>query len=386
MKIAVALGGTDHGRSGIGVYVRSILPHLAARAADRGDDIVVVGTRRDIEAVEAHSSAAVVLPDRWDSPAASAALYLSGSVADAAKAAGADVLLLPAANRRACLRAAVPTVAVVHDLAQLHVTKKYDALRMAYLRHVVLRALPQSDVLVAISGATRNDLSRSLRIPSSHVRVVPNGVDLARFRPVDEAAECLSEVRARHRLERPFLLYLARLEHPGKNHLRLLEAFSQSGLSNRYTLALAGADWGAEGIIRDKVRELDLGSSVARLGFVPDDDVAPLIGASAAVLMVGLCEGFGLPALEALAMGVPVVASNTGALPEVAGPLAAYCDPHDVSSISRALQSASTNADVRRRAADEGPKWASTRGWSETARGLHDACMVACCKDQARAA
>lgn len=388
MKIAIALGGSDAGRSGIGVYVRSILPHLRASAHQDGNELVAVGTRPELDGVADAMEGIdeVQLDARWDAPATSAAYYLAGGVADAARAAGADVLLLPAANRRTCYRSSLPTVAVVHDLAQVHVRGKYDALRMTYLRHVLLRALPKADVLVAISRATQKDLVAHTAATEGDVRIVPNGVDLERFQPMAAEGDAVTAARGRHGLDRPYLLYLARLEHPGKNHLRLLEAFAQSGLAATTTLALAGADWGAEQLVRDKVAELGIGDSVKRLGFIADADVAPLIAGSRAIVMVGLCEGFGLPALEALAMGIPVIASTTGALPEVAGKLASYCDPHHASSIEMALREAVTDPWVRTRAATEGPRWASSRGWSETARGLYEACGQALATRTARRA
>ncbi len=380
MRIAVALGGTDFGASGIGVYVRAIVPALERVARAHGDEVVLLGTRRDLAPVQAELEsplATVVLAERWDKPAASAALYLSGGADRAAQQAGADVVLLPAANRRASFVGDLPSVAVVHDLAQLHVRGKYDALRMAYVRHALRMALPRATELVAISQATKKDLVGFVGVQPERVRVVPNGIDHQRFQPKDRRGEEASAVRARFGLERPYVLYVSRLEHPGKNHLRLLDAFRVSGLAATTDLVLAGGDWGAREAIEHHARALGIASSVKLLGFVPDDALVGLYAGATAAVMVGLAEGFGLPALEALSMGIVVVASNTGALPEVVGDLGLMCDPLEVTSIQAALERAASDEAHRERVRIGGPLHAASRGWDETARGLHAACAAA---------
>jgi glycosyltransferase involved in cell wall biosynthesis len=374
VKLAVALGGTDHGQSGIGNYVRAILPHLVAKLAASGGRLVALGTPRELTVYGAELAGAdvVSLPAAIDSPLPSAVFHLS-VVGRAARAAGADVLLLPAANRRAPLVAPLPTVAVVHDLAQLHVSGKYDALRMVYLRHVLLRALRHADRLVAVSAATQRDVTTALA--GARVDVIPNGVDASRFAPPSEGDARVAAARATHGLDGRYLVYLARLEHPGKNHLRLLRAFAASQARETTTLVLAGKDWGARARIEEERARLGLEQRVRLLGFVPDAEVPGLVAGAEVVIQVGLHEGFGLPALEALSAGRALVASTTGALPEVTGGLAAMADPLDEGSIARALDRALQDVRLRERAAREGPVWARHFGWENTASGLFEACM-----------
>jgi glycosyltransferase involved in cell wall biosynthesis len=380
MRVAVALGGTDRGLSGIGVYVRAVLPRLAAKVRERGGTLVAMGTRADLDAYACGDGAypcsdveRAELSSACDPPALSAAWHLL-KAGPAARRAGADVLLLPAANRRMTLRSPVPTVAVVHDLAQLRVRKKYDPLRMMYVNHVLTRTLRRASALVTVSGATRDDLARALDIPKSTIRVVLNGVDVERFAPAQEGSPSVVSARERAGLTGPYMLYASRLEHPGKNHLRLLRAFARSRAAQGHTLALAGKDWGAEGLLRSEIAALGLGGRVKLLGFVPDDLLPGLVAGADAVIMVGLHEGFGLPALEALAAGRALVAASSGALPEVVGPLAASCDPLDERSMSEAIDRALSDVDLRERAAREGPPWAARFGWDVTAKGLFDAC------------
>ncbi|WP_437681779.1 glycosyltransferase family 4 protein [Sorangium sp. So ce131] len=378
MKIAIATGGTDRGRSGLSAYVHAVLPRLRRRIEQAGGATVALGGREDLDAYAAHldGAARVVTRELWR-PAPLNALWHLGAAGRAAARAGADVLLLPAANRRATLRSPIPTVAVVHDLAPLRVKRRYDALRMAYGQHLVTGALATADVLVAVSDVTRADVEQALGRPPGSVRVIPNGVDHERFAPAAADDPRVREARRRLRSERPYVLYLGRLEHPGKNLLRLVQAFAESAARGTHTLALAGADWGAEPLIRAEIARLGLDREVELLGYLPDAVVPGLVAGADAVAMVGLYEGFGLPALEALAAGRPVVASRTGALPEVVGDLGALCDPHDTRSIAEALARALGDEAHRDRVRREGPARAAARSWEKTADALLDACRDA---------
>jgi len=172
----------------------------------------------------------------------------------------------------------------------------------------------------------------------------------------------------------PYVLYASRLEHPGKNHLRLVRAFADSRAQEDHVLALAGKDWGGEALIREERAKHGVEDRVRLLGFVPDEHLPGLVAGARAVAMVGLREGFGLPALEALSVGRPVLVASTGALPEVVGDLGVICDPYDERSIREGLDAVLFDDDVRRGAAEKGPPWAATRGWDRTVDGLLSAC------------
>lgn len=379
MRVAIALGGTDLGKSGIGTYVKAVLPRLSASLRAQGGSLVALGTSDELAAYDRllEGTERVVLPGALRAAGPNAAWHLLRA-GDAARRARADVLLLPAANRRLTARSRVPTVQVVHDLAQLHVPAKYDALRMFYVRRVVIAALGTATVLVAVSGATARDLRHALGRRSPPIRVVPNGVEHERFAPsTGDADPRVAAARAHTGIVGPYLLYAARLEHPGKNHLRLVRAFASSRARDTHVLALAGGDWGAREQILELVDRRGLADRVKLLGFVPDEILPGLVAGADAVAMLGLHEGFGLPALEALAAGRPVLASRTGALPEVVGSLAALCDPHDDASVRDALERALFDEALRARAHAEGPDWARSHDWQRTADGVLDACREA---------
>jgi glycosyltransferase involved in cell wall biosynthesis len=379
LHLAIALGGTDLGKSGIGTYVRELLPPLIARVSADGGIVTAFGHASELKAYAAalqgaHVRRLVGVPAR---PGLNALWHLLRADAFAARV-RADVLLLPAANRRISIRSRVPTVAVVHDLAQLRVAQKYDPLRMAYFRHVLLRAFRQPTRVVAVSRATRDDLERTIGLSGDRLRVVYNGVNTEQFTCLDANSDAVRSARRSAQLEeKPYLLYAARLEHPGKNHVRLLRAFARSGLSATHTLALSGGDWGAAALIDATVHELRLEASVRRLGFVATDQLPLLVAGADAVLMLGLHEGFGLPALEGLSAGRPVCVSSTGALPEVVGALGVQCDPLDEQSIADGLSQVVRNPAVRAQCEQLGPAWAERFTWSRTASTLLEVCHEA---------
>jgi glycosyltransferase involved in cell wall biosynthesis len=379
MKIAIALGGTDAGRSGIGTYVRAVLPRLHTRLRENGDHLVALGTPRDLAGYRAELAGVTVveLPTALEPPAADALFHLVGAGAVAARA-GADLLLLPAANRRLAVTSPVPTVAVVHDLAQLHLRGKYDPLRMLYVRRVLTPALGRATALVAVSHSTKRDMVAALSCGEDRVQVVENGVDSRRFTPAGDDDPRVVSARAKAGIQGPYLLYLARLEHPGKNHLRLVRAFAASAARRTHLLVLAGPDWGAEKLVRAEIARLGIQDRVRFLGWVADEVVPGVVAGADVVLMVGLAEGFGLPALEAFAAGRPVVNAEAGALPEVVGDLGIGCDPLSEASIGRGIERGLSDVALRARVAVEGPRRARARDWDRTADGLLAVCMEAC--------
>ncbi|WNG29872.1 glycosyltransferase family 4 protein [Cystobacter fuscus] len=373
MRLAMALGGTDWGRSGIGTYTRAVLARLGRTLRASGGELVALGTPRDFEAYEGVLADArrVVLPSLLDKPALSASWYLT-RVGACARGAGADALLLPAANRRVPLWLGLPSVGVVHDLAQFNVPNKYDGLRTRYVRNLLPRAFSSLSALVVVSESTRADVARILDYSPERLHVIPNGVDTERFHTPDPSQ--IARARAHTDLSGDYLLYLSRLEHPGKNHLRLLQAYAASPARHTHQLALVGADWGGEARIRAEIQRLKLEGRVRILGFVADEFIPGLLADASAVIAVGLCEGFGLPALEALAMGRPVVVSNTGALPEVVGELGILCDPYDPSDMSAALTRVVGDTAWRERITREGPTYARRLNWDRSCDQLLSLC------------
>ncbi len=222
--------------------------------------------------------------------------------------------------RRLPHSAGCPSVATVHDLAPFHIPGKYGWARMLFARWWVPPVARRQERIVVPSACTRGDVLRWLRVNPQRVRLIPNGVDHARFHPGDRQ-EAAARVRSWWGMEKPFLLHVARLEHPAKGHLRVLEAFerfrSMTGLD--WELVFAGPDARGASHVRRAVAASPARSAVRILGCVPEACLPDLYRAARALVFPSEVEGFGLPVLEAMACGSPVLATPSDAVSEVLG-------------------------------------------------------------------
>lgn len=259
------------------------------------------------------------------------------------------------------------TIVTIHDLSYLAVPQYADPGLRRYLSGAVPRSLRRAAHIVAVSETTRREAIERLGLTPDRVSVVYNGVDPA-FRPLPPAT--VDEVRRRLALPERFILTLGTLE-PRKNHLGLIQAFAQLQESEpAVSLLVAGRrGWLDEPIFR-AVEELGLQASVRFLGGVDDTDLPALLNAAAVVAYPSFYEGFGLPPLEAMACGTPVVTSTGGALPEVCGEAALLVDPADTAGLADALGRALMDRALRTTLRERGLRRAAGFTWANTAAGL----------------
>jgi glycosyltransferase involved in cell wall biosynthesis len=278
-----------------------------------------------------------------------------------------DVLHVPS-YRRMLWPKPCALVATIHDLAPFRLPGKYDWKRMLYGRVVVRRLAWRQDRIIAVSANTARDIATFFRLPSSRVEVIHNGLEHGRFFPGSpEAAR--AEVARRYGLSEPFFLYVARLEHPGKNHVRLIEAFEEFKRSSgsNWQLAFGGSDWHRAEEIHRRIRRSPAAADIRVLGFVPDADLPGLYRAAGAMVYPSLYEGFGMPPVEAMACGCAVICSARGSLGEVVGQAAAIVDPGDTASIATQLARVATDAETRNRLRAAGLERARQFDWNRTA-------------------
>ena len=209
--------------------------------------------------------------------------------------------------------------------------------------------------MIAVSESTRRDLVERYAVPAERIRVIHNGVDHARFRPQEVDAEAVAR---RYGVRHPFILCVGSLM-PWRNGPRLLRAAAHLN----YGLLFVGRDiWGT-----DPTASLaaEHGWDWARFaGYAADSDLPALYAAASAFAYPSLYEGFGIPPIEAMACGTPVVASNAGALPEVLGDAALLVNPYDEAALADALQAAVNDPGTLRR---KGLERAARYTWQKTA-------------------
>jgi glycosyltransferase involved in cell wall biosynthesis len=264
----------------------------------------------------------------------------------------------------------VPTAIIVYDLIPFrpgaHAQRRSQLIEKATIRPALRRARS----LVCISEATRSDLVELFPYASPKARVVRLAVS-DRLRRTRSEAE-LASVRGRLGLDGSFVLCAGTLE-PRKNLVRLIDAFIglPDELRAPHMLAVVGPKgWEAEEIHR---RISEAGASVKLLGYVSDDELAALYQACTLFCYPSLYEGFGLPVLEAMTCGSPVLTSRVSSMPEIAGDAALYVDPLDVADIRAGLVRLLSSEEERRSLAERGRTRAANFAWERTAREMLEA-------------
>ena len=251
-----------------------------------------------------------------------------------------DVLHCP--TQRAPVRSPVPLVVTFHDLAVLRHPKTFNRWTRRYSRRALPRVARAATRLIAVSEFTKRELLELLDVPDEKVRVVPNAVGKP-FTAEGEAAEG------------DYVLAVSTLE-PRKNLPRLVEGYERAGLNGVPLLVAGAAGWGDVRVGGDNVRWL---------GAVGDEELARLYRGARCVAYVSLYEGFGLPVLEAMACGTPVVAARTGALEEVSGNAAVLVDPLDPDAIAAGFNEAIDRTEELR---ERGLERAQAFDWHGVAR------------------
>jgi glycosyltransferase involved in cell wall biosynthesis len=249
-------------------------------------------------------------------------------------------------------------VATIHDLFPAIEPRWFSVRAGAQLRIMQRRAAWSATLVIAVSERTRVDILQRYDLPAEKVRVVYNGVDHERFTPTEVDPEAVAH---RFGVRHPFILCVGSLM-PWRNAPRLLRAASRLD----YGLLFVGRDiWGTDPTQRI-AREH--GWTWARFaGYVPDTELPALYAAARVFAYPSLYEGFGIPPLEAMACGTPVVASTAGALPEVLGDAALLVDPTDEHALAEALCAAAEDrGTLRRRGLERAARYSWPRAAAET--------------------
>lgn len=258
-------------------------------------------------------------------------------------------------------------VMTVPDLIPRHLPQFCTAGTIA-LAEEAFACLDRMDVILTFSQHTKAAIMESLGVPGDKIRVIPLAAN-AQFRPVEK--ESRRAVLAKLGLDtQPYVLYLGSLD-PRKNVSRLIEGFGrlrQEAPSIEHQLVLAGPLGWMTDIVFDTIERLRLQSQVRWLAHVPFDELPALLGGADVFVYPSLYEGFGLPPLEAMACGTPVVASRATSLPEVVGDAALLVDASQVNEITEAMHRVITDRALHARLAAKGVARAKAFSWRETGR------------------
>lgn len=358
MRILLSCVPFDGGKSGISVYIR----HLIAALSAQGHDLTLI-TEADAAGFFP-GFRKIVLPKFCRKPVFSMFWHLF-ILPFSIRFGKYDMMILCAANRRAMCRYPVFTAAVVHDLSQYHVRTKYDAFRMFYIKHLLPCFVRRAQAVVAISRSTAADLTRYWRIPEQKLRVIRNGLSLFR----GEEVGVLSWLRE-HGIHRPYILYISRLEHPGKNHVNLIKAYDAlpRTLAERYDLVLPGAEWNGAEAVHRAAAESPLADHIHFPGFIESERLPDLYRQAACYVFPSFFEGFGLSLIEAMHYGIPCGCSDCSSLGEIGEGAALLFDPAKPEEISAVLRKLLTPGPERDALVSAGRRRAAEFSWDDAAR------------------
>jgi len=256
--------------------------------------------------------------------------------------------------------------AVVHDLAYFDSRlNAYPFLDTMYMRTLIPRSLRRAAGVFAVSEHTKRDITRYTNCDPGKIAVTYEAAG-AIYHPIEDDWR-LREAKEKYDLPESFIMYVGSLS-PRKNIPGLLKAYSSICAKIPHDLVLTGSKSWKDSPVYRMVRDLNLGSRIRRLGYVEREDMPALYNLAGAYVYPSLYEGFGLPVLEAMQCGCPVVASNATSIPEVAGDAAMLIDPGDVGAIADAICRVLTEDDLRSKLVDAGFEQAKKFSWRRCAR------------------
>lgn len=264
------------------------------------------------------------------------------------------------------VRRGTRTVVTIHDLSFVRMPECFEPALLVYLMANVPRAVARADWILADSESTRQDLIELFDAPADRTTVIYPGIE-ARFCPIADAA-ALQHVREKYDLPEHFVLSLGTVQ-PRKNYVGLMKAFSQLPESD-VSLAIAGGRGWLSDDIYGAVEALGLDARVQFLGFVDDRDLPALYSAAALFALPSLYEGFGIPLLEAMACGTPVIAADNSSLPEVVGDAGILVGAHDTAALAQAMQQLLADTKARQKLAQRGLVRAQQFTWQRAAEQL----------------
>jgi glycosyltransferase involved in cell wall biosynthesis len=262
-------------------------------------------------------------------------------------------------------------IVTIHDMASL-LFETGSGLRMDVRRFLLRRGLLRARRILAVSEATRRDVQDTLGIPEGRIRLVYNAPNPEFFQRSREDQR--AEILERYQIDYPFLLYAGNIR-PQKNIPRLVEAFavareqlSSHPVYRNLHLIIIGDEISRYPSLRRTVIQTRMEKLVRFLGFVPSERLRIFFESAALFVFPSLYEGFGLPPLEAMACGTPVVTSNVSSLPEVVGDAAVLVNPENVFDIARGITEVLLNEELRSELIAKGRAQAARYSWERTAR------------------
>jgi glycosyltransferase involved in cell wall biosynthesis len=357
---------------GVGTYIRNVVRTLGR--LDRENKYLLIGSPAKVEEIGA-------LPPNFHAvPLLASDRSLQGyrEFRTALQRLSCDLVHIP--NLFSVPRMLpCPYVMTVHDMLEhMSRAREQSGFWRSFHFQMTKRVLAGAARIFAVSNFTRNEIEKLFEVPPSHVEVVYNAID-ERFLHGHASAADRDLIARRYQVTYPFLLYAGRIS-PHKNVVRMIEAFSALKTELKrdeaypdLKLIIIGDDLSGNPDLRRTVVRSGVQHDVRFLGFVPIEVLRIFYDEAKVFVFPSLYEGFGLPPLEAMAHGTPVVTSNVTSLPEVVGNAAVLVNPENVFEIMRALHRVLMDKALRDRMKERGYQQAAKFSWEKSVRRMLDA-------------
>lgn len=355
--LRIAIDARMIGFSGIGRYIQNLLANLPKIDNKNAYSAVINAPERglyEIGDIEFHSP-------RFNIPVYS--LREQILLPSGIKALKPDLIHYPSFNIP--VYNSGPVVVTIHDL-DYYVYPEACPNRLAhmYARFMFKKSVNAASMIITVSEHSKKEIVRHLGVDPAKVRVIYHGVDEV-YRPVKDPAR-LKEVSVRYGIKGDYVFY-AGIHHPRKNLIRLVEAFSRLKGKKDLLLVIAGKIDPRRKELYSLPERLKVKEKVIFTGLVPEEDLPSLYSMASVFVFPSLYEGFGLPPLEAMACGTPVISSNTTSLPEVVGDAGIMVDPEDVNSLSYSIEKVLSDPDLRSELKTKGLERVKQFNWRLTA-------------------
>lgn len=367
----IAFDGTTlrPGRTGVGYYSEHLLRHVAEEAV--GDEVIVI-SNRPVETTTRLPRHVRVRTAGWATPRL---VWMQAQAPRMLRELNVDVAhftngMVPLASR-------VTTIVTIHDMSLTLYPRFHPARRVLLNRPLVDLAARRADAIITVSESAKRDIVALYGLPADRVHVIHEAAAPA-FQPIDDPAE-RARVRARYGLRERLILYVGTIE-PRKNLPKLIEAFAarrRSGELREHQLVCVGPYGWLSRDIEQKIAQLDLADGVRFTGYVPFDDLPALYSLAEMFVFPSMYEGFGLPVVEAMACGTPVITGRNSSLAEVAGGAIEHVERLDAEAIGDAIVRLTADPDRRAALSKRGLERARTFSWRRAARETLDIYQLA---------
>lgn len=263
----------------------------------------------------------------------------------------------------------IPTIVTIHDLIEFNIPDKFSKLRMMYRKIIDPLMVRNSSYITTVSECSKNDIIKYCGAEEKKIKVITNAADQKRFRLYDR--KIIDSVLNKHGLKyQSYFLFVGTIDYPGKNIMSVIKSYEllKKEKNIEEKLVIIGKNGFNSKVIYDYVNESPCKDSIIFTGYLEDSELPLLYAGCKIFLYLSLYEGFGLPVLEAMSCGVPVICPNTSCFPEVVGNLEISVSPLDIKQIKEKIDLLITNEDYYKTIAQKSYERASYFSWEKSAQ------------------